>query len=366
MRYHSFSYVTLAIGLASALPAQAFTVQRAGNAVLAAAAPSHANAAVAPFDDDPGSLSDGENYFYLVKNAAGARVQLSVQKNFVLDAVRLGFDDGVPASANVNVVTSGVTLEPASIPADGASMAIVTVVPVDPLGVALGSGLSIALDANALLPGVAAAPVVDHQDGSYSFAVLSTQPGSGNVVVSVEGKTLLSQPTVTYTLVGPSVCGDGFVDTSNFESCDDGNAADDDACPGGCRTAYCGDGFVWAGVEQCDGGPSCNANCTASTCGAGGSLTGCTAANALLVIIGQFQVAINGNPTSPLAAELRVIVDHLENAHDALTHQPPNPTQAKADINLAIGHLDEAVAAGLSTPTAWWRALQLLWIAGRI
>ncbi len=332
MRNHSFTYVVLALASVSALPAQAFSVHRAGSPALAAAA-AFQSAAVAPYDDVPGSLSDGQNYFYIVKNAGGAQVQLSVQKNLALDSVRLGFDDGLSASAAVDALQSKVTLVPASIPADGANMAIVTVVPVDPLGVALGSGLSVSVGASALLPGVAL-PVVDHQDGSYSFAVRSTQPGSGTVVVNVEGQTLLTQPAVTYTLVGPSVCGDGYVDTSNG--------------------------------EQCDGGPLCNADCTASSCGVNGNLQSCTPADALFVVIGQFQLLIDGNPGSRLASEVQVIVNHLWDAHAALTQASPNAGAAKAAINRAIGHLDEAVAAGLSTATAWWRALQLLWISGRI
>ena len=50
----------------------------------------------------------------------------------------------------------------------------------------------------------------------------------------------------------PAACGDGAVDTG--EQCDDANAIDTDACPSSCLNAFCGDGFVQAGVEQCDDG----------------------------------------------------------------------------------------------------------------
>ena len=82
-------------------------------------------------------------------------------------------------------------------------------------------------------------------------------------------------------------CGDGQTDPQ--EQCDDGNSSNVDSCPdgtgGSCRSATCGDGFVWtagnpnpAGPEICDdktenGQPNrCNSSCagtTASSCGNG-------------------------------------------------------------------------------------------------
>lgn len=49
----------------------------------------------------------------------------------------------------------------------------------------------------------------------------------------------------------PAVCGDGFVQ-AGVEECDDGNGEDTDACLSSCVPASCGDGFVQAGVETCD------------------------------------------------------------------------------------------------------------------
>ena len=65
-------------------------------------------------------------------------------------------------------------------------------------------------------------------------------------------------------------CGDGQVDVG--ESCDDGNKADDDACLSTCKTAKCGDGVVWGGVEECDDGngkddDACLSACVAAACG---------------------------------------------------------------------------------------------------
>ena len=52
------------------------------------------------------------------------------------------------------------------------------------------------------------------------------------------------------------LCGNNLLDRG--EACDDGNLADDDACPsglGGCvAEATCGDGFIFAGKEDCEDG----------------------------------------------------------------------------------------------------------------
>jgi len=52
-------------------------------------------------------------------------------------------------------------------------------------------------------------------------------------------------------------CGDGYVETG-VEQCDEGAMPDPHgACPSMCMSAYCGDGYVWSdegGTEQCDDG----------------------------------------------------------------------------------------------------------------
>lgn len=65
-------------------------------------------------------------------------------------------------------------------------------------------------------------------------------------------------------------CGDGVLQPSGGEVCDDGNAVDTDACLSTCIPAACGDGFVEAGVEECDDGNTadgdgCSASCTAES-----------------------------------------------------------------------------------------------------
>jgi cysteine-rich repeat protein len=60
-----------------------------------------------------------------------------------------------------------------------------------------------------------------------------------------------------------SCCGNGAVEAP--EECDDGNQVDTDACLTTCQDATCGDGIVWAGVEQCDAGAG-NSNAPGATC----------------------------------------------------------------------------------------------------
>jgi cysteine-rich repeat protein len=72
------------------------------------------------------------------------------------------------------------------------------------------------------------------------------------------------------TLCTPAFCGDGFL-MDGVEECDDGNLDDEDACPGSCMPAYCGDGFRQEGLEECDDGNNvsndgCGADCSAE-CG---------------------------------------------------------------------------------------------------
>ena len=75
-------------------------------------------------------------------------------------------------------------------------------------------------------------------------------------------------------------CGNGRVEGE--EQCDDGDPDDTDDCPTTCRFAYCGDGFLRAGLEACDMGAAnsdttpdaCRADCTLPRCGDGVRDTG--------------------------------------------------------------------------------------------
>lgn len=59
-----------------------------------------------------------------------------------------------------------------------------------------------------------------------------------------------STTTGDTTMVPPApICGNGILE--DFEQCDDGNAIETDDCAN-CLDAFCGDGIVHAGVEECD------------------------------------------------------------------------------------------------------------------
>jgi cysteine-rich repeat protein len=69
------------------------------------------------------------------------------------------------------------------------------------------------------------------------------------------------------------ICGNTIVDHSTVsalnEECDDGNLSNEDSCTNGCKAARCGDGFVQAGVEDCDTTPTlseCTYHRTAVQC----------------------------------------------------------------------------------------------------
>ena len=70
----------------------------------------------------------------------------------------------------------------------------------------------------------------------------------------------------------PSRCGDGEVQPP--ELCDDGNDVDTDACLSTCEPNVCGDGIVHQGVEACDDGndidtDACLSTCALNVCGDG-------------------------------------------------------------------------------------------------
>ena len=69
-----------------------------------------------------------------------------------------------------------------------------------------------------------------------------------------------------------SACGDSYTNTQAGEACDDGNLIDTDSCTDECAVIPpCGDGVVDPG-QECDDGPgsaTCDADCTATSCGDG-------------------------------------------------------------------------------------------------
>ena len=201
--------LVLVLAVLAALSTQAFgatppwTVYRSPDASATESAAPVASPGESPWDDAPGVLSDGNTYFYLVTDGNGLALPLSVDKNPVLDTVRLGFDDGDPTSAPVDAFESTVTVEPAIVPADGLSSAWVTIVPRDADGVSLGTGLALSIDAVALWPGTVAGSIVDVGNGTYVARVVSSFPGQGVVWVVVEGVSLADEPTIDFESTGP-------------------------------------------------------------------------------------------------------------------------------------------------------------------
>ena len=68
-------------------------------------------------------------------------------------------------------------------------------------------------------------------------------------------------------------CGDGKVNGTAGEQCDDGNLTDGDGCDSNCKPTACGNGIQTAG-EACDDGnvadgDGCDSNCTITGCGNG-------------------------------------------------------------------------------------------------
>ena len=114
--------------------------------------------------------------------------------------------------------------------------------------------------------------------GPSSVSSSSTGPGGagscGDGVVGPEEQCDDANMSVddACVLCAAAFCGDGFV-WSGIEQCDDANLIDTDSCLTGCFAASCGDGIVWRGVEACDDGnfdpnDGCD-QCALTTCGDG-------------------------------------------------------------------------------------------------
>ncbi|MCA9651783.1 MAG: DUF1554 domain-containing protein [Myxococcales bacterium] len=114
-------------------------------------------------------------------------------------------------------------------------------------------------------------PELETTGGSSSSgpATDATGPGETSNDATTAGVTT-NGATSADESTGSASCGNGVVDPG--EDCDDGNDDDTDDCVAGCVAASCGDGFVWAGSEDCDDAgesASCDDDCTAASCGDG-------------------------------------------------------------------------------------------------
>ncbi len=115
-------------------------------------------------------------------------------------------------------------------------------------------------------PGAVAGSQLPNQVRVLEAFSYETQSASGAapVIVSQIPKSpqigVQGLQAFNFAAIKQPLCGNSVIEGG--EQCDDGNGSNTDACTNTCRNAVCGDGFIRAGVEQCDGGASCSATCT--------------------------------------------------------------------------------------------------------
>ena len=107
-------------------------------------------------------------------------------------------------------------------------------------------------------------------EGAVLFGI---DDASGDALVSVDEYATHGRAVepdgyqLTFSLLADPICGDGNVDASLGEECDDGNQQDEDGCSALCIVEYCGDSVTQAAMgETCDdgnlvGGDGCSALC---------------------------------------------------------------------------------------------------------
>ncbi len=112
----------------------------------------------------------------------------------------------------------------------------------------------------------------------YSITFSNLNSGINNILINNEANKLAIFEG--FEVYG-SVCGNAIPEDG--EQCDDGNNINTDSCLTTCKIAMCNDGFVQAGVEQCDNGPGMADQCFPSY---GTSCTYCSEQCSLIEIIG--------------------------------------------------------------------------------
>jgi cysteine-rich repeat protein len=113
-----------------------------------------------------------------------------------------------------------------------------------------------------------------------AFAVLFVSAAIATPILVADPVLVADPPTLGDDLkqvvseCSPPACGNGKVQPSKGEVCDDGNNVSGDGCSADCRSQEtCGNGTVDVATgEQCDTSgqtPTCNADCTVAFCGDG-------------------------------------------------------------------------------------------------
>jgi len=127
----------------------------------------------------------------------------------------------------------------------------------------------------------------NNRDGDGCSASCSSSEICGNAIIDAINNEVCDDGNRDNTdgcsndCISTLDCGNDIQDVENGEECDDGNDDNTDGCIIHpellCKKASCGDGFVFADKEECDGNgngnggetKSCNLNCTTSQCGDG-------------------------------------------------------------------------------------------------
>ena len=117
------------------------------------------------------------------------------QADFVFDLSKLFQLKLTHRCAPVHAGLSSVVVAPSIIHADGVDQAVVTIIPRDADGIALGTGLDLQVGTASLWPGRVTGAVDDLGNGTYMVRVVSAFPGSGTVQVTVEGIALKATPS---------------------------------------------------------------------------------------------------------------------------------------------------------------------------
>jgi cysteine-rich repeat protein len=154
----------------------------------------------------------------------------------------------------------------------------ITFYTVVPLQVAVGNNIALQAAADDINAG---------ETLSYSWSATTGTVASSTSANTTYTCTVAGSPTLTLTVSDGScsdtaevqvdcitlLCGNGVVDTAAGETCDDGNTAGGDACPGDCTLPVCSDRVIEP-PETCDdgntsNGDTCPSDCTLPVCGDG-------------------------------------------------------------------------------------------------